>query len=53
MKIRLFTHSDWDQWLGKLLKVTQDYAMVQPLWIFGFEFLYPEHSIRPPLWVRA
>ena len=31
IKMKLNMHSDWNCWLLKLLKVTQDYALVLPL----------------------
>ena len=53
MKMKLNVHSDWDRWLPKLLKVTQDYALVLPLWIFTYERLFSGHKIRPSAWVKA
>ena len=35
VKIKLSTHADWEKWLSKLLEVTQDYALVLPLWDFS------------------
>ena len=46
--MKLNVHSDWDRWLSKLLEVTQDYALVLPLWIFAYERLFSDHKIRPP-----
>ena len=53
MKIKLNVHADWERWLSKLLEVSQDYALVLPLWHFAYERLYSEHKIRPPPWVKA
>ena len=53
MKIKLNVHADWERWLSKLLEVSQDYALVLPLWHFAYERLYSEHKICPPLWVKA
>ena len=53
MKMKLNVHSDWDRWLSKLLKVTQDYAPMPPLRIFAYERLLSDHKIRPPAWVKA
>ena len=48
MKTKLNVHSNWNRWLSKLLEVTQDHALVLPLWIFSYERLIPDHRIRPP-----
>ena len=45
MKMKLNVHSDWDRWLPKLLEVSQDYALVLPLWIFAYERLCSDHKI--------
>ena len=42
-----------NKWLSRLTEVTQDYALVPPLWHYGYECLFSGHKIRPPLWVRA
>ena len=53
MKLKLNNHSDWDKWLARLLKVTQDYALMLPLWIYGYKCLFSEHKMRPPPWICA
>ena len=47
MKIKLNVHSDWDRWLTKLLEVSQDYALVLPLWHFADKRLHSDHKICP------
>ena len=44
MKIKLNVHTDWESWLAKLLEVSQDYALVLPLWHLAYERLYAEHK---------
>ena len=45
IKLKLNNHSDWDKWLARLLEVTQDYALVPPLWIYSYKCLFSEHKI--------
>ena len=47
MKVKLNIHSDWNRWSPKLL------ALILPLWIFSYERLFSDHTIRPPSWVKA
>ena len=42
MKIKLNVHADWGRWLTKLLEMSQDYALVLPLWHFAYERLYSD-----------
>ena len=37
MKIKLNVHADWECWLAKLLEVSQDYALILPLWHLAYE----------------
>ena len=53
MKINHNVHADWERWLDKLLEVSQDYALVLPLWHFAYKRLYSEHKICPLPWVKA
>ena len=45
MKMKLNVYADWDRWLTKMLEVSQDCALVLPLWHFAYERLYSDHKI--------
>ena len=53
MKIKLNLHANWERWLARRLEVSQDYALVLPLWHLAYEKLYAEHKIHPSAWLKA